>query len=364
VLVARVRRAPVSTSPAPATSPLPKTKKDFVMARAAAQRISPPVEKVGPSGASPGGAVVQIPSAKQPSAFFEASRGQTAAVIAAAATTITLWALTPVTTRFAAGQLDGISIGLVRTIGAGAIAAPLLAVFRMAAPKGRSQWLQIILSAIGSFGLGPVLFSFGTATTSASHSALIMAAMPLFAGVIAAAMERRWPSRLWITGAVIALAGEAALIGLRMNFATTGATLGGDICVLAGCIAWAGGFVAGANVTKEIGPWRATFWALALGSGLLLPLAAVYFPAVNWTGLTYLTWGSLAHISIGASLLAYICWFWAMARGGIARVAVFQFAQPPLALVFAVLLLGERLTVGLIAAACAILAGIVIAQRR
>ena len=289
---------------------------------------------------------------------------QPAAVLGSAGLTIALWALTPVTTRAAAAEMDGVSIGLVRTMGAGAVAVALLLALRMAPPAGRRQWGLVLLSAFGSFAVGPVLFSFGTAATSASHSALIMASMPLFAGVIAAAMERRWPSWVWFTGAGLALAGEAALIGLRGSFAASEATLVGDVCVLAGCIAWAGGFVAGAQVTKEIGPWRATFWALVLGTAALVPLAAIYFPGVRWAALSPLVWACLVHISLGASLLAYICWFWAMARGGIARVAVLQFAQAPLALVFAVVLLGEHLTFGLAVAGCAIVAGIVVARRR
>jgi drug/metabolite transporter (DMT)-like permease len=177
-------------------------------------------------------------------------------------------------------------------------------------------------------------------------------------------MERQWPSRVWFAGAGLALAGEAALIGLRGNFAAPGATLSGDVSVLAGCIAWAGGFVAGALVTKEIGSWRATFWALLLGSLLLVPLAGVYFPTVSWAALSPLSWASLVHVSVGASLLAFVCWFWAMAQGGIARIAVLQFAQPPLAVLFAIALLGEPVTLGLMLTTAAIVAGIVIARRR
>ena len=289
---------------------------------------------------------------------------QPGAVLGAAGLTIALWALTPVTTRIASAEMDGVSIGLVRTIGAGVLAAFVLLAWRIAPPSGRRQWALVLLSAAGSFAIGPVLFSFGTAATSASHAALIMASMPLFAGIIAAAMDRQWPSWVWCAGAGLALVGEAALIGLRGNFAAPEATLTGDIYVLIGCIAWAGGFVAGAQVTKEIGPWRATFWALVLGSVALSPLAAVYFPTVRWGTLSPLAWVCLAHISLGASLVAYICWFWAMARGGIARVAVLQFAQAPLALVFAVVILAERVTVGLAVAAIAIVAGIVVARRR
>lgn len=305
-----------------------------------------------------------ISSEASPSARADADWGQSLSILSAAGLTITLWALTPVTTRLAAVEMDGISIGLLRTMGAGVIALPLILILRLAPPVGFGQWRQLLLSAAGSFAVGPVLFSLGTAKTSASHAALIMAAMPLFAGLIAAAMERKWPSALWSVGATVALLGEAALIGMRGKAAGAGATASGDAIVLIGCIAWAGGFVAGARLTRDIGPWRATFWALVVASLSLTPLAYVYLPLVSWPSLSSITWGALVHISIGASLVAYVAWFWAMAHGGIGRVAVLQFAQPPLALLFAVLLLGELPTLPLALASSAIIAGIVIARHR
>ena len=85
--------------------------------------------------------------------------------------------------------------------------------------------------------------------------------------------------------------------------------------------------------------------------------------AINWSGLEPISWAALAHITVGASILAYVSWFWALSRGGIARVAPFQFAQPVVALVFAVLLLGEHLASNVIASGIAIVSGIAIARR-
>jgi drug/metabolite transporter (DMT)-like permease len=52
-----------------------------------------------------------------------------------------------------------------------------------------------------------------------------------------------------------------------------------------------------------------------------------------------------------------------LARGGVTRVAVLQFAQPVASLILTVLLLSERLTAPLIVAAIAILAGVAFARR-
>jgi hypothetical protein len=66
---------------------------------------------------------------------------------------------------------------------------------------------------------------------------------------------------------------------------------------------------------------------------------------------------------MGATILACVAWSFALARGGIARVAPLQFAQPVLALIFAAALLGERVSFASILCGITILAGVVIAWR-
>ena len=56
-------------------------------------------------------------------------------------------------------------------------------------------------------------------------------------------------------------------------------------------------------------------------------------------------------------------WYWALARGGAMRVASIQFLLPVIALAVAVFGLAEVMTLPLALSACAIVGGIVIAQR-
>jgi drug/metabolite transporter (DMT)-like permease len=56
-------------------------------------------------------------------------------------------------------------------------------------------------------------------------------------------------------------------------------------------------------------------------------------------------------------------WYWALNRGGIARIAPIQFLQPFSGLVLAAVLLGEQLPLSLGLAAVAILVGVWITQQ-
>ena len=284
--------------------------------------------------------------------------------LAAAGLTILMFGLSPVTTRIATLQMDGGAIGLYRVVGAGILAAPLLLGLRLRPPRGRSQWSLLLISACGGFVLFPVLFSIGTQRTSACHAGLILASTPLFTGFIAKGLERRLPRPQWMLGAGIALAGETALVmaGNLQDGPGSATSILGDGLVLTACLAIAASFVAGARLTESIGAWAATFWAITAAALALAPWALYDAAATQWASLSGSTWVALAQLVVGSGFVAWVAWFWALARGGIGRVAVLQFFQPIISVAFAAWLLSERLTVALLALAAIIVLGVVVAR--
>jgi drug/metabolite transporter (DMT)-like permease len=61
--------------------------------------------------------------------------------------------------------------------------------------------------------------------------------------------------------------------------------------------------------------------------------------------------------------VGYVGWYWALAHGGIARIATIQFIQPISGIALAALVLGEHVTAPLVLAAAVVIAGVWVAQR-
>jgi len=277
--------------------------------------------------------------------------------------TITLFALTPTTTRLAISQLKGLDIALFRIVGGGVCAFILIALFRVRPPYERGQWKLLALFSAGSFILFPTLFSVGTQNTSATHAGLTMASMPLVTSALGFVLDRRAPRMAWLLGAALAVIGEGVLIFITNQSSSAHPTIAGDLLVLLGCTAFCVGAVAGSRAARVIGPWRSTFWAVAVAGAALFPIAATDTESFSSLGFDPVIWISLVHLSMGATILACVAWSFALARGGIARVAPLQFAQPVLALIFAAALLGERVSIASIICGVTILTGVVVAWR-
>lgn len=77
-----------------------------------------------------------------------------------------MFGLTPVTTRIATFQIDGVTVGLLRTVGAGILARPILLFFRLQPPRCRLDQALLPTSAMGGLVGFPLLFSIGSQQTS------------------------------------------------------------------------------------------------------------------------------------------------------------------------------------------------------
>jgi len=276
-----------------------------------------------------------------------------------------IWGATPVATRLAVADLQPLHVGLLRTVFAGVLALPIALALRQPLPKDRRGLLLLVISGASGFIVFPLLYSFGQRDTSAMHGGMILAALPIFTGSYAALVERRRPTARWIAGCVIALLGECALIALRAGSGGAQPTLGGDLLVLLSALLVAAGYVAGARLAQTgYSSLATTLWGVALAAMVSAVIMAATVAGGGWPSAGWQSWSAVIYLASVTTIVGYIGWYWALAKGGIARISTIQFSQPVSGLILAALLLGERMTLSLLAASVVILAGVWIAQRR
>src|SRR5687768_1764244 len=198
-----------------------------------------------------------------------------------------VWGATPILTRIALEDMEPLVVATLRTIVAGLLAVPLLAHARLSLPRAATSRRLLALSAAAGFVVFPVVYTIGQERTSGLHGVMILAALPIFTGLYAAAVARRPPTGGWLVGCAIALAGEVVLIGARGGDASD-ATLGGDLLVLAAALVVSAGYVAGAMLPpRGVSSAAATYWGVVLGAVVLAPLATALLardglPEAGW----------------------------------------------------------------------------------
>ena len=124
------------------------------------------------------------------------------------------------------------------------------------------------------------------------------------------------------------------------------------------------GYVAGAMLPpRGLSSLATTLWGVLLGTFVLAPLAIGLFARDGVPDAGPKAWGSVVFLAVVTSILGYVGWYWALDRGGIARIATLQFLQPVSGFVLAAIVLGEDVTVPIAVGSALIVGGIVIAQR-
>ncbi|MEM7194471.1 MAG: DMT family transporter [Pseudomonadota bacterium] len=282
----------------------------------------------------------------------------TAALIAVA-----IWGGSPIAAKLAVESIDPIAVSVLRTVIAGAIVLPIALLLSIQLPGNRTQWTLLLITGFSGFVVFAFLLTIGVAMTSGSHASMILASLPLTTGAIALIWDRMKPSVLWVTGCTIALCGEALLI-FSESGSTATSSIEGDLIIFFANAFASLGYVCGGRLQQEGYPSVATtFWGVSIWAVLLLPLLPFTVDLSEISGASKSSILGLLYLTVGVTIVAYVFWYWALGKGGIARIGSFQFLQPVTGVIAASWLLHESVDVSFVLASILVLGGVWLALK-
>jgi drug/metabolite transporter (DMT)-like permease len=237
---------------------------------------------------------------------------------------------------------------------------PLWRLFPSAQRISTRDWVTIALLAVIGQLVYQLCFMGGIARTSVANSALIQGCSPVVITLIAAAVGQETVSpRHWL-GAALSLAGIYLLVGAGASASRT--SLVGDALMLAGVCCWASYVVASRPLLDRYSPLAVSGYSMAIGAVMYLPLGIPSLLRLDWAAVPFPAWAALAYSATFSLFLAYLVWYTSIKRVGNVRTAMYSNLIPVVALVTAVVFLGDRLSGRQLAGAGTILVGIGLAR--
>lgn len=215
----------------------------------------------------------------------------------------------------------------VRRSGAGALA-------------GADVWRLVVLGVLGNtiYQLG---FILGLDRSTASNSAMLLAAMPVLVAVLATALgfDAARPRMFWGIG--IATAGVILVVAARgVHFSS--ATMVGDLLTLFAAVCWAAYTVGLRTLPAGISPLRVTAVVTVAGAPGLVLAGVPDLLRLDWTAIDASGWAALAYATLLSLVLAYVLWNRSVQVVGPSRTAIYTCLTPLVASAAAWALLGER----------------------
>ena len=221
--------------------------------------------------------------------------------------------------------------------------------------------LKLVLVAASMIFLNQICFVYSLEIGQASTLSLLFGTTPIFIALLGLALRLDRLQRSFWAGAAITFVG-VALVGVG----TGGGVSAGYKGILLGigtALTWACYTIAIAPLMRRYSPYRIS--ALVLGIGWI-PLALVSIPQVSVQQFTFgwTVWLGFGYAVIGPLFLTNILWFTAVDIVGAPRAALFNNLQPFFGVMFAILLLSEKLRPLEIAGGVLIFAGIALERIR
>jgi len=264
----------------------------------------------------------------------------------------------------ALAELSPFEVALARFVLAGAVYAALL----LARPPRVARRDLAGLAALGfvAIPLNQGLFLGGLSLTTPGHAALLYATTPVFVFLIGAwrGEERATPRKL--AGIGVAFAGVAVVLASRGQLSGAGdarAGVAGDVLVLLAVMAWAVYVVFGKAYVGRYGVVTTTGLTIVIGTLLYVPLGLAVSREASFRAVSPVGWASVAYLVILTSVVAYLVYYWSLARAEASRVAIWSNTQPVLTALLAWAIHGDPLTGAFLAGGALVIAGVALTQR-
>jgi drug/metabolite transporter (DMT)-like permease len=268
----------------------------------------------------------------------------------------------PVAVKVAVAEFPPLPFVTMRFTLAGLLLLTLVALLEQADGRpGRRDLLS--LAGVGLVGVGAnnVAFTLGVSMTTASETALIYAAVPIWGILLGLALGLERPTPWGILGVCLAFSGVAVVVYGGLTGSTS---LLGNLLVVVATVCWGSYAVLSLPLLRRYSPLVVASYTMLFGGLGALPLALPGFLDASWADASGRAWEALAY----STLLVAAFGFWAWQRGvsqiGANRVLIYQYLITLVGVTAGVLLLGESLTANKVLGGAVILLGVYLARRR
>jgi drug/metabolite transporter (DMT)-like permease len=222
----------------------------------------------------------------------------------------------------------------------------------------RDLWKLIILGIIGNT-IYQVFFIHGINITTASSTAIIMAMTPVSVALLSSLLKHE---RLhWVAWLGIGL----SFVGFYLvitdqpgTFIFSWESLKGDMLIFFGNIVWAIYTVFSKPLLGRISPLKWSSLTLAVGMLFYIPFCVPAFTRQDFSQISFKAWSILIYSALFALAFSYVAWYASVKRIGNSKTAIYGNVTPIMTVVFAYVVIAEKISLWQAIGAFIILTGV------
>jgi drug/metabolite transporter (DMT)-like permease len=230
-------------------------------------------------------------------------------------------------------------------------------------PMGARQWYAAAVIGLAlAFG-GNGLVSIAEKRIPSGTAAVILATIPIWAALIAAALGRERLGTTHIAGLVLGFTGVAALV---VGTGSGRISLSGTLIVVVAALSWASGSVYSTTAPTVRRPLVMTGMQMLCGGiGCLIGAGATgEFGKLHTDEFTVHALLAFSFLVVAGSLVAYTAYVWLLRNAELSLVTTYAFVNPVVAVILGATILHEPFTIRSAIATAAVVVGVILMLRR
>lgn len=276
-----------------------------------------------------------------------------------------LWGTTGTAQGLGGGALAAVWFGALRLAVATLFFAAVtrLATARRTRPSSQqagSVWLACIGAGLCMATYNLAFFAGLRLTGVALGTAVALGSGPLWAGVLQALLQRRWPARAWWLGTALAVTGGALMAGVGRAASAPASASGLMLCALAG-LSYAVYTLLTKRLAATTPATTVTLRAFAVAAAVALPLAAASSGLPS--ALSRHEAAAVLYLGLLATGVPYLLFSLALRHVSAAAGVTLALFEPVTACLLAAAVLGEAVTATAWAGLGLVLVGVVLVVR-
>jgi drug/metabolite transporter (DMT)-like permease len=254
---------------------------------------------------------------------------------------VLIWGVNFTVTKGAFARFPPLAFTGVRFALASVLLVPLVRRLEGQEPLSRPVLTRLVVLGVVGNTLYQLGFILGLDRTTASNSALILAAMPSIVALLAVAL-RFEPLRARVLGGVLVATVGVVLVVAARGAGFGGATMAGDLLTLGAVICWAGYTLGLRVLPPEVSALRVTMVTTVAGAPGLVLAGLPEMVGMDWTAVGWQGWAALGYATFFSLLVAYVIWNRSVKVVGPSRTVIYMCLTPLVAVLTAAVFLGER----------------------
>ena len=274
----------------------------------------------------------------------------------ALATVYVVWGSTYLGIMIAIETIPPLYSGAMRFL----VAAPLLAL-GLLWRRGRGAFTMNRREFLGAALVGVLLLTGGNGLVAVAEqhissglAALLVASVPLWL-VLFRVLVRDRPRALTLAGVLVGFGGVAAL-SLTGSEGTS--STAGIVVILIASLSWSIGSFLSARLPMPKDPFAASSVEMLAGGTALAVVATATGEHLDFAQISGRSWLGLGYLILVGSLVGFTSYVWLLGNAPISLVSTYAYVNPVVAVLLGVLVLGEALTVAMIAGGLVIVVGV------